>query len=132
MAVSRSKTMGQTISIVLPVVVALVVLLIAKSFFKSSDPFIEPILVNKPQLESMQRALQVLDDLSWEVANVNPAKGLIKVKAGSGFFGEVEELVIQIERQQTNLTKIDVQSPSNNANNEIGFFLTRLQKRLSH
>ncbi len=97
----------------------------------------QSLLVNRPIFETIQRALLVCDTMDWEVVSYNPAKGIIEATATTPIFGFRDDVVIRIESEKLNQTRIDVHSVSRVGETDYGsnadrirFYLDRLEKRL--
>jgi uncharacterized protein (DUF1499 family) len=89
-------------------------------------PDLEPIGLDLPAAEALDRARQVAETLDWEVVAVDDASGRLEATDTSRLFRFVDDIVVRIRRTESG-TIADVRSTSRVGQSDLGANAARIR-----
>lgn len=92
---------------------------------KAAYPDIAPQLIESPEEQAFERALQAAQEMGWEIVAADAAKGLIEATATT-FLGFKDDVVIRV-RPEAGLSRVDVRSASRVGKSDLGANARRIR-----
>jgi uncharacterized protein (DUF1499 family) len=89
-------------------------------------PDLEPIGLDLPADEALERARRVAETLGWEVVGVDDASGRLEATSTSRLFRFVDDIVVRIRRTESG-TIADVRSTSRVGQSDLGANAARIR-----
>lgn len=93
---------------------------------REAYPEIEPVRVDMPPVEALQRSLAVARELGWQVVEVDAVERRIEATATSGLFRFVDDIVVRV-RADGEGSRIDLRSTSRVGRSDLGANAARIR-----
>lgn len=85
---------------------------------KAAYPDIIPQIIESPEEQAFERALQAAREMGWEIVAADAAKGFIEATASTSL-GFRDDVVIRV-RPEAGLSRVDVRSASRVGKSDLG------------
>lgn len=86
---------------------------------RSVHPEVQPILSDLPTEQAFQRALEVAEDLGWDVVEADAAAGIIEAVDTTAFFRFKDDVVVRVRAEGTG-SRVDLRSRSRVGLSDLG------------
>jgi hypothetical protein len=96
---------------------------------RSAYPDVLPKVLESPEEQAFERALQAAKDMGWEIVAADPANGLIEATATTFFFGFKDDVVVRV-RPEEGMSRVDVRSASRAGRSDLGANARRIRAYL--
>lgn len=96
---------------------------------KAAYPDVLPKVIESPEEQAFERALQAAKDMGWEIVAADPAQGLIEATATTFFFGFKDDVVIRV-RPEAGMSRVDARSASRAGRSDVGANARRVRAYL--
>lgn len=98
---------------------------------QSAYPDLQPLIVDLPAPQAIDRALAAAEDLGWAIVATDRARGRIEATDTTFWFGFKDDVVIRVTALDAGRSRIDVRSLSRIGKSDLGANARRIRKYLA-